>query len=60
MPRSPPATVCRMTPDPDKLEERRRRLAENKERMDARWHQAEVDVAVQELSQIPRYLSTER
>lgn len=39
-----------MTQDPAKLEERRRKLAENKARMAARWLQAEIDVAVQELA----------
>jgi len=39
-----------MTHDPDKLEERRRKLAENKQRMAARWQQAEIDVAVRELA----------
>jgi len=39
-----------MTHDPAKLEERRRKLAANKERMQARWLQAEIDVAVREIA----------
>lgn len=39
-----------MTDDPAKLEDRRRKLAANKARMQARWLQAEIDVAVQELA----------
>ena len=39
-----------MTQDPDKIAARRRKLAANKERMQARWLQAEIDVAVQELA----------
>ncbi len=39
-----------MTDDPNQIAARRRKLAANKERMAARWQQAEVDVAVQELA----------
>lgn len=39
-----------MTLDPDQIAARRRKLAANKERMAARWLQAEIDVAIQELA----------
>ncbi|RVP48114.1 hypothetical protein [Sinorhizobium medicae] len=44
--------VCRMTHDPDKIAERRRRLSENTERMRERWQRAKADLAVQELAQL--------